>query len=129
MADDPVIFSYEITSRRLESDRPENWVGDMSDRLDATAERVAFARERWAEGRADDFEHVRRRVWRHRGTGREYRHTFGNPLLSLGESPVSTFLVVGGKLTFLEPADAHQATTVKLGTITSRKASGRERAA
>ncbi|MGH3082794.1 MAG: hypothetical protein ACRDNP_01820 [Gaiellaceae bacterium] len=131
MADDVMVFGALPSGQRLGEPGRPNHLGGVGDGLDVSPEGLEVARKTWAEAEPSDFERCGRHRWRELASGLEFRRSHGCPLLAVDspvKPPIAKFFVLNARFYFLEPAE-ERAESRKLGTITSRRASPRERAA
>jgi hypothetical protein len=107
-----------VRGEEITQDRSRD--GYVDDGLIAFPERVVEARRQWMELPAEDFEHIKKRTWRDRASQVEYVEARGCPLLAAGTDStrnVIGFFIAGGRLHFLERADAVEGVTLWHGPV------------
>jgi hypothetical protein len=111
-------FYAGVRGEELKTD--DSRAGHIDDGNIAYEPRVTEAARQWPRGRLEDFEPLGRRRWRDRGSGTVYHQVHGAPLLSVGTDAtrnISLFLVVDGRLVFLERTDVPEAQVLWHGPV------------
>jgi len=120
------------TGRRLDDGRRGDIVGSYDDDGNwVTDERLAAARDAWTEARAEDFEHIGKRAWRDKASGKQYRQIRGTPFPGMGSSGgdvVDLFFTDRGRFVFLA-GEPERVQTAHLGRVSGERAKGTERTA
>jgi hypothetical protein len=113
--------------RKIDADRPGDYLGTVRTLAPADAETVRAARRFFIEAKEDDFDREGR-VWVDRGSGLRYRRVDGAPLAASDpRRQASLFAVVDGSILFL-PHEGEQARVevVEVGTMGAHEAAGHE---
>lgn len=116
--------SYGGVSRGMEITADAPRAGIIDDGLIAFPERIVEARRQWPQAQASDFEQIGKRLYRDKGTGAEYRHEPGCPLLGVGSpgsAGLACFFISGGRMIFLRRADVPEGSTVWHGPVIARE--------
>jgi hypothetical protein len=113
--------------RKLDAERPGDYLGTVRTLAPADPGNIAAARKFFVEAKEDDFAREGR-VWVDRGSGLRYRHVDGAPLAATDpRRQASLFVVVEGAILFLQRDGVEtQVETVEMGSMSGHLATGHE---
>jgi hypothetical protein len=131
MSDDADVFGDVPTGRKLPSGPTPGNVGVVNTHgQPATDERVAHVRRFFAQGNVDDVDVAGEhdavgglQVWVDRASGRRYKRVSSSPLAT-GDprsTGITIFVVDGGVIAFLQPADDDRNETIEVGSVSGRQ--------
>jgi hypothetical protein len=120
MSDEPQIFAYVPTGRRVDTGEARETVFSVGGLTPADDHRLKVARQYFTEVRAEDFDQ-QRKDWVDRATGEHYRLVGFDPTLSEhpADTGVTSFFITGdGYLGYLRPLGSQgRSKTVVMGEV------------